>query len=274
MSHLLHSGLDGVVELSAGINNQLNMWQDPHSSCQIHDNNKYKKNKLLDRRWLLNRNWPCFHLQFLYGPQDAAVIKLYFLKRMSKPLTRSSPSVQITHWKSACFSVNTRTQKSPFLFGSKVDGTIRYSPGGRLKRLHTSRRLMKVSERAAEAWRRKKFLFRWTFLWPAYWQTDTSGEMRLNVSQQKKLNVEQQEVSRSTGSSSYLIRNLKTQEEEDWDKVAAERQTFNLSEVTLTCERSLVFHECLSQTSFLPSTGLFWLNNIRIVNPFTVLGSN
>lgn len=73
-----------------------------------------------------------------------------------------------THWKSACFSLKTRTQKSPLLLGSKVDGTIRYSPGGSEKRLHTSRRLMKVSERAAEAWRRKKFWFRWTFLWPRY----------------------------------------------------------------------------------------------------------
>lgn len=39
-------------------------------------------------------------------------------------------------------------QKSPFRFGSNVDGTIRYSPGGSLKRVLTSRRLMKVSDRA------------------------------------------------------------------------------------------------------------------------------
>lgn len=75
---------------------------------------------------------------------------------------------QSTHWKSACFSVNTLTQKSPFLLGSKVDGTMRYSPGGSVKRLHTSRRLMKVSERAADAWRWKKLRLRWTLLWPRY----------------------------------------------------------------------------------------------------------
>lgn len=39
-------------------------------------------------------------------------------------------------------------QKSPLRWGSKVEGMIRYSPGGSLKREHTSRRLMKVSERA------------------------------------------------------------------------------------------------------------------------------
>lgn len=75
---------------------------------------------------------------------------------------------QPTHWKSACFSVKTLTQKSPFLLGSKVDGTMRYSPGGSEKRLHTSRRLMKVSERAADAWRWKKLRLRWTLLLPRY----------------------------------------------------------------------------------------------------------
>lgn len=49
---------------------------------------------------------------------------------------------------SDCFSENTRTQKSAFLCGSKVEGTMRYSPGGSLKRVLTSLRLMKVSERA------------------------------------------------------------------------------------------------------------------------------
>lgn len=80
-------------------------------------------------------------------------------------------------WKSACFSENTRTQKSPFLWGSKVDGTIRYSPGGKQKRLQTSRRLMKVSDRAAEAWRRKKLRFRWTLLWPLNCR---NGEVKLH----------------------------------------------------------------------------------------------
>lgn len=71
-----------------------------------------------------------------------------------------------THWNSACFSEKTRTQKSPSLLGSKVDGTMRYSPGGRQKREHTSRKLMKVSERAAEACLTKKLRSRWVFLCP------------------------------------------------------------------------------------------------------------
>lgn len=47
---------------------------------------------------------------------------------------------------------------------------MRYSPGGRQKWLHTSRRLMKVSERAAEQLRRKKSLFRCTCFRPEYWK--------------------------------------------------------------------------------------------------------
>ena len=66
------------------------------------------------------------------------------------------------HWKSVCFSEKTRRQKSPLRWASKVEGTTRYSPGGRRMRLLTSRRLMKVSERAHEEWRRKKSFFMWT----------------------------------------------------------------------------------------------------------------
>lgn len=58
------------------------------------------------------------------------------------------PQRQISYTVSVCFSENTRMQKSPFRCGSKVDGTIRYSPGGSLKRELTSRRLMKVSDLA------------------------------------------------------------------------------------------------------------------------------
>lgn len=78
-----------------------------------------------------------------------------------------------THWNSACFSEKTRTQKSPSLLGSKVEGTMRYSPGGRQKREQTSRRLMKVSDRAAEACRTKKLRSRWTFLCPTNCNTMT-----------------------------------------------------------------------------------------------------
>ncbi|TNN25050.1 hypothetical protein EYF80_064824 [Liparis tanakae] len=67
---------------------------------------------------------------------------------------------------SLCFSENTRMQKSPLRCGSKVEGTTRYSPGGSLKRVLTSRRLVKVSDLAVCAWVRKKFLSRWTSLCP------------------------------------------------------------------------------------------------------------
>lgn len=52
--------------------------------------------------------------------------------------------------------------------GWNVEGTMRYSPGGRQKRLHTSRRLMKVSERAAEQLFKKKCFFRCISPW--YWK--------------------------------------------------------------------------------------------------------
>lgn len=78
-----------------------------------------------------------------------------------------------SYWVSVCFSENTRMQKSPFWCGSKVEGTIRYSPGGSLKREHTSRRLMKVSDLAVWAWLRKKFLSRCTSRWPLNWRKVT-----------------------------------------------------------------------------------------------------
>lgn len=44
----------------------------------------------------------------------------------------------------ACFSENTLRMKLPFLWGWKVEGIMAYSPGGSLKRSHTSRVLMNV----------------------------------------------------------------------------------------------------------------------------------
>lgn len=85
------------------------------------------------------------------------------------PTYRPVAPVEESYWVSVCFSENTRMQKSPLRCGSKVDGTIRYSPGGSLKREQTSRRLMKVSDRAVWAWARKKFLSRCTSLWPWNW---------------------------------------------------------------------------------------------------------
>lgn len=84
-----------------------------------------------------------------------------------------------TYSVSDCFSVKTLRTKSASLWGSKVEGTIRYSPGGRRRRVLTSRRLMKVSERAHEEWLKKKFFFKWTFWQPLNW----GGEkMHLHIS--------------------------------------------------------------------------------------------
>lgn len=67
-----------------------------------------------------------------------------------------------THWVPALFSEKKRNTKSPSLLGSKVEGTTTYSPGGRRMRLLTSRRLMKLSERAREELARKKSRFKCT----------------------------------------------------------------------------------------------------------------
>lgn len=74
-----------------------------------------------------------------------------------------------THAVSDCFSVKTRRTKSASLCGSKVEGTTMYSPGGRRIWLLTSRRLMKVSERARDWFRRKKSFFKCTFWLPWAW---------------------------------------------------------------------------------------------------------
>ena len=74
-----------------------------------------------------------------------------------------------THWVPALFSEKKRSTKSPSLLGSKVEGTTTYSPGGRRKRVLTSRRLMNCSDRAREALDRKKSRFRCTAGWPTSW---------------------------------------------------------------------------------------------------------
>ena len=71
-----------------------------------------------------------------------------------------------TYVESAFFSEKTRRQKSPFLLGSKVEGTMIYSPAGSLNRLRTSRRLIKVFDLSLALLVRKKFLLRWIFVWP------------------------------------------------------------------------------------------------------------
>lgn len=76
----------------------------------------------------------------------------------------SGPS---THSVPALFSEKKRSTKSPSLLGSKVEGTTTYSPGGRRKRVLTSRRLMNCSDRARDALARKKSRFRCTAGWPA-----------------------------------------------------------------------------------------------------------
>lgn len=48
----------------------------------------------------------------------------------------------------ACFSVNTLRRKCALLLGSKVEGMMTYSPGGRLKRPVTSRVFMKALDKA------------------------------------------------------------------------------------------------------------------------------
>lgn len=81
-----------------------------------------------------------------------------------------SHSVLATHSESAGFSEKTLSTKSASLCGSKVEGTMMYSPAGSRNRELTSLRLMKSSERALEAWVRKNSRFRWTPDRPENWQ--------------------------------------------------------------------------------------------------------
>jgi len=57
-------------------------------------------------------------------------------------------------------SENTLSKNSPCSFGSNVEGTIQYVPGGRLKRLLISRKLIKVGLLAVDALYLKKFVSR------------------------------------------------------------------------------------------------------------------
>lgn len=57
-------------------------------------------------------------------------------------------------------SENTLTKNSPCSFGSNVDGTIQYVPGGRLNLLLISLRLIKVGLLAVDALYLKKFVSR------------------------------------------------------------------------------------------------------------------
>lgn len=55
-------------------------------------------------------------------------------------------------------SENTRSKNSPCSFGSNVEGTIQYVPGGKLNRLLISRKLIKVGLLAVDALYLKKFV--------------------------------------------------------------------------------------------------------------------
>jgi len=55
-------------------------------------------------------------------------------------------------------SENTLSKNSPCSFGSNVEGTIQYVPGGRLNRLLISRKLIKVGLLAVDALYLKKFV--------------------------------------------------------------------------------------------------------------------
>lgn len=87
-----------------------------------------------------------------------------------------------THSVSDCFSVKTLRTKSASRLGSKVEGTMRYSPGGRRTRVLTSRMLMKVSERAHDWLLKKKLFFKWTFWQPLYWgQQGESTQVKMHL---------------------------------------------------------------------------------------------
>lgn len=65
-----------------------------------------------------------------------------------------------THSMLLRFSEKTRSKNSPSSLGSKVDGTMQQTPGGKRNRLHTSRMLMNEGDRATDALYVKKFVSR------------------------------------------------------------------------------------------------------------------
>lgn len=75
----------------------------------------------------------------------------------------------------ACFSENTLRMKLPFLWGLKVEGMMAYSPGGSLKRLQTSRVLMKSLLMATGRCRSRTSGPRWTFLRPLSWRKEVTN---------------------------------------------------------------------------------------------------
>lgn len=56
------------------------------------------------------------------------------------------------------FSEKILSKNSPSSFGSKVLGTIQYTPGGNLKRHVTSRKFINAGERPTDALYLKKFM--------------------------------------------------------------------------------------------------------------------
>ena len=74
---------------------------------------------------------------------------------------------------SACWfalSLYILMMKSPDSFGSKVDGTMTYSPGGSLWWSETSRRLLKAEDFAEEVFLSKKLLSRVPLLVGGAWK--------------------------------------------------------------------------------------------------------
>lgn len=107
-------------------------------------------------------------LQRLWCHRAIRFSKLY--QKSAKTLQRVPPHVPATHSDFVGFSENTLSTKSASLWGSKVEGTMTYSPAGSRSRELTSLRLMKSSERALEAWVRKKSRFRWIPDLPVIWE--------------------------------------------------------------------------------------------------------
>lgn len=114
------------------------------------NNNTYLQLLSFLDRFLKNT---CNVIEFLIDHMLKALQEHDFIKCLS--IIFESIKQDKSYCISDCFSENTRTQKSPFLCGSNVEGTMRYSPGGSLKRVLTSLRLIKVSDRAFWAWLRK-----------------------------------------------------------------------------------------------------------------------
>uniref|UniRef100_A0A182V1X1 Uncharacterized protein n=1 Tax=Anopheles merus TaxID=30066 RepID=A0A182V1X1_ANOME len=99
----------------------------------------------------------------LQAKESEVLVSVHQHPHMCLPLTRSSrsPTPTLSSFSIMLLAVseNTRMMNSPSSFGSNVDGTITYVPGGSLNRQLTSRRLMNAGDRAADALYLKKFIF-------------------------------------------------------------------------------------------------------------------